>query len=88
MRMIGRPGYAGVTVQDADDGDTTTMVETLSTAADHVEAVLPAGGGIAEVVADKGYHRNAGRVCGQRGPQLHLGARSWATQLERPPGGA
>ena len=29
----------GVTVQDADDGDTTTMGETLITAADHVGAV-------------------------------------------------
>ena len=43
----------GVTVQDADDGDTTTMVETLITAADQVEAVLPAGAGLAEVVGDK-----------------------------------
>ena len=48
----------GVTVQDADDGDTTTMVETLITAAEQVEAVLPAGAGITEVVGDKGYHSN------------------------------
>ncbi len=33
----------GVTVQDADAGDTQTMVETLITAAEQVEAVLPAG---------------------------------------------
>ena len=33
----------GVTLQDADAGDTTTMVETLITAAERVEAVLPAG---------------------------------------------
>lgn len=46
----------GVTVHDADGGDTTTMVETLMTAAEQVEAVLPAGAGIAEVVGDKGYH--------------------------------
>ena len=44
----------GVTVQDASAGDTTTMVETLITAAEHVEAVLPAGGGMAEVVAGQG----------------------------------
>ena len=31
----------GVTVQDAHAGDTTTMVETLVTAAEQVEAVLP-----------------------------------------------
>ena len=48
----------GVTVQNAHAGDTTTMVETLVTAAEQVEAVLPAGGGIAEVVGDKGYHSN------------------------------
>ena len=48
----------GVTVQDADDGDTTTMIETLITAAEQVAAVLPAEAGLAEVVADKGYHSN------------------------------
>jgi transposase len=31
----------GVTVQDADDGDTTTCVETLIEAAEQVEAVRP-----------------------------------------------
>ena len=35
----------GVTVQDANSGDTATMVETLVTAAEQVEAALPAGGG-------------------------------------------
>ena len=35
----------GVTVQDADDGDTTTMIETLITAAEQVAAVLPAEAG-------------------------------------------
>ena len=56
----------GVTVQDADDGDTTTMVETLITAAEQVEAVLPAGAGITEVVGDKGVpqQRHDGRVHG------------------------
>ena len=49
----------GVTVQDADAGDTTTMVETLITAAEQVEAVLPDGAGLAEVVGDTGYHSNA-----------------------------
>ena len=48
----------GVSVQDADDGDTTTMVETLITAAEQVEAVLPADVRIAEIVGDKGYHSN------------------------------
>ena len=46
----------GVTVQDASAGDTTTLVDTLVTAAEQVEAV--GAPGIAEVVADKGYHSN------------------------------
>ena len=32
------------------------MIETLITAAEEVEAVLPQGEGIQEVVADKGYY--------------------------------
>ena len=46
----------GVTVQDASAGDTTTLVDTLVTAAEQVEAV--GAPGIVEVVADKGYHSN------------------------------
>ena len=46
-----------VTVQDADEGDTATSVETLIDAAEHVETVVP-DGEITEVVADKGYHSN------------------------------
>ena len=49
---------AGVTVQGADQGDTATLVETLVTAAEQVEAVLPEGAGVEEVVADKGCHSN------------------------------
>jgi transposase len=48
----------GVTVQDADDGDTTTCVETLIEAAEQVETVRPDGDGIEEIVGDKGYHSN------------------------------
>ena len=47
-----------VTVQDADEGDTTTSIETLIEAAEQVEAVTPDGEGVQEVVADKGYHSN------------------------------
>jgi transposase len=50
----------GVTVQDADKGDTTTIQETLLDAAEQLEAVAAvtedAVGVIEEVVADKGYH--------------------------------
>jgi transposase len=52
----------GVTVQDADDGDTTTSIETLIEAAEQVEAVRPDGDGIKEVVGDKGYHSNQSLV--------------------------
>lgn len=38
------------TVQDANDGDTTTCVETLIEAAEQVETVRPDGEGIAEIV--------------------------------------
>jgi transposase len=52
----------GVTVQGADQGDTTTIAETLTTAAEDLEAVARVTDGhtavIDEVVADKGYHSN------------------------------
>ena len=48
----------GVTVQDADDGDATTCVETLIEAAEQVETVRPDGEGIEEIVGDKGSHSN------------------------------
>jgi transposase len=52
----------GVTVQGADQGDTTTIAETVTTAAEELEAVATATDDhttvIEEVVADKGYHSN------------------------------
>ena len=48
----------GVTVQDADDGDTTTSIQPLIAAAEQVEAVRPDGEGIEDVSGDKGYHTN------------------------------
>jgi transposase len=51
-----------VTIQGADQGDTTTVAETLTTAADELTAVADITDGhtrvIEEVVADKGYHSN------------------------------
>ena len=41
----------GVTIQGADTGDTTTMVETVIAAAEQVEAVLPTEPRMAEVVS-------------------------------------
>jgi transposase len=49
----------GVTVQGADEGDTTTIQETLPEAAEQLEAVAAVADSVAvieEVVADKGYH--------------------------------
>lgn len=52
----------GVTLQGADQGDTTTIAETLTAAAEELEAVATVTDGhtavIDEVVADKGYHSN------------------------------
>ena len=48
----------GVTVQPADDGDTETLVETMTTAAEQIETVQPAAAAVRELVGDKGYHSN------------------------------
>jgi transposase len=57
-RWTWRPGaIVTVTVQDADEGDTGTSIETLIEAAAQVESVVP-DGEIKEVIADKGYHSN------------------------------
>ena len=45
-----------VTVQDASDGDTSTLPATLIMAAEQVELVQPDNPEVEEVVADKGYH--------------------------------
>ena len=44
-----------MSVQDASEGDSATLPETLTMAAEQVEAVPPDGTGVEEVVADKGY---------------------------------
>jgi len=52
----------GVTLQGADQGDTTTLAETLTAAAEDLEAVADVTDGatavIEDVVTDKGYHSN------------------------------
>jgi transposase len=50
-----------VTLQDADQGDTTTIIETVIAAAEQSEdaqAEIPAPERLAEIIADKGYHSN------------------------------
>src|SRR6266566_4421934 len=51
-----------VTVQPADQGDTTTSIETLIEAAEQVETVVADSEGPKELVADKGYHSNQALV--------------------------
>jgi transposase len=50
-----------VTLQGADQGDTTTIVETVIAAAEQIEAAqadVKAAQELEEVIADKGYHSN------------------------------
>jgi transposase len=68
----------GVTVQDADDGDTETSIETLIITAEHIEAVLPEGDGLQEVVGDKGYHSNQSLVDLEA-----VGVRSYISEPDR-----
>ena len=68
----------GVTVQDADDGDAQTSIETLIEAAEQVEAVRPDGDGIEEVVGDKGYHSNQSLVDFEA-----VGLRSYISEPDR-----
>jgi transposase len=50
-----------VTVQGADEGDTTTMVDTVTAAVEQIEAAQTEGDApqpLEEIIADKGYHSN------------------------------
>jgi transposase len=71
-----------VTLQGADQGDTTTIAETLTTAAEELEAVAAVTDGqtavIEEAVADKGYHSNRTLVDGAA-----LGVRTYIAEPDR-----
>lgn len=67
-----------VTVQAADRGDTQTMFETLTEAAQKVEEALPEGAGVQEVVGDKGYHSTERMVDLQA-----VGLRSYVSEPNR-----
>ena len=69
-----------VTVQDASAGDTATLPETLTMAAEQVEVVQPDGRGVAEVVADKGYHSDETLVA-----LAAVGVRSYISEPDRGP---
>ena len=50
-----------VTLQGADAGDTTTIVDTVTAAVEQVEAAQTEGDDpqpVEELIADKGYHSN------------------------------
>ena len=67
-----------VTVQDASEGDSATLPETLTMAAEQVELVQPDGPGVEEVVADKGYHSDKTLVALDE-----IGIRSYVSEPER-----
>jgi transposase len=67
-----------ITVQDADDGDAETSIETLITAAEHIETVVPDGDGLQEVVGDKGYHSNQSLI-----DLAAVGVRSYISEPDR-----
>lgn len=68
----------GVTVQDADKGDTTTSIETLIETAEQIETVVPDSDGPKELVTDKGYHSNQALVALEA-----VGVRSYISEPDR-----
>jgi transposase len=70
-----------VTLQGADLGDTTSLIETAIAAAEQVEAAhaaSPAPAGLTELIADKGYHSNQMMI------DLHaVGVRSYIAEPDR-----
>ena len=72
---------AAVTLQGADVGDTTSLVETAIAAAEQVEAAhvaSPTPPALTEVIADKGYHSNQTML------DLHaVGVRAYIAEPDR-----
>jgi transposase len=70
-----------VTLQGADEGDTTTIVDTVTAAVEQVEAAQAEGDDpqpVEELIADKGYHSNRIMV------ELDaLGVRSYVAEPDR-----
>ena len=70
-----------VTLQGADKGDTTTIVETAIAAAEQIEdaqAAVPEPQPLEEIIADKGYHSNQTMV-----DLDALGIRSYVAEPDR-----
>ena len=70
-----------VTVQGADEGDTTTIVDTVTAAVEQIEAAqadVDDPQPLEEIITDKGYHSNRIMV------ELHaLGVRSYVAEPDR-----
>ena len=82
-----------VTLQDADEGDTTTIADTATAAAEQVEAAHAApedAESLHEIVADKGYHSNETMVdlaaVGLRSyiSEPNRGRRDWSDASDAP----
>ena len=70
-----------VTLQDADQGDTTTIIETVIAAAEQSEdaqAEIPAPELLTELIADKGYHSNQTMI-----DLAAVGLRSYVAEPDR-----
>jgi transposase len=70
-----------VTLQDADQGDTTTIIETAIAAAEQIEdaqAAVQAPEPLAEIIADKGYHSNQTMI-----DLAAVGLRSYVAEPDR-----
>ncbi|MHB8382813.1 MAG: transposase, partial [Candidatus Binataceae bacterium] len=70
-----------VTLQGADQGDTTTMVETAISAAEQIEdaqAEVQAPQPLEEIIADKGYHSNQTMI-----DLAAVGVRSYVAEPDR-----
>ena len=67
-----------MTVQDASEGDSATLPDMLTMAAEQVESVQPAGAEVEEMVADKGYHSDETLMALEE-----IGVRSYISEPER-----
>jgi len=70
-----------VTLQDADQGDTTTIIETAIAAAEQIEdaqAEIQSPQPMAELIADKGYHSNQTMI-----ELAAVGLRSYVAEPDR-----
>jgi transposase len=80
-----------VTLQGADQGDASSLGETLAEAEKQIDNVASTSDGrdgihedgLSEVVADRGYHSRsrADRSCGPRAARVHSGAEAEAAEL-------